>query len=39
MKFMERLKCLEKPGANEKLASAMTAPLDLGGKVIAGEGY
>jgi len=39
MKFRERLKCLQAPGANEKLAHAMLKPLDLGGRVIAGEGY
>jgi len=39
MKFRQRLQGLQTPEANEKLANAMLAPLDLDGEVIAGEDY
>lgn len=36
-KYDERLASLQEPGAGEKLASIFDKPLDLGGRVIAGE--
>jgi len=38
-KFAERLACLQEPGANEKLDTAMLKPLELRGQVLAGQGY
>lgn len=38
-KYDERLACLDEPGAGDRLAALFDKPLDLGGRVIAGEGY
>jgi prevent-host-death family protein len=38
-KYDERLACLNEPGAGDKLAALLDKPLDLGGRVIAGEGH
>jgi len=39
MKFRERMKCLQEPGANEKLANLMSSYPKLDGRVLAGESY
>jgi len=39
MKFRERMKCLQEPGANEKLANLMSSYPKLEGRVLAGESY
>jgi len=39
MRFRERLKCLQEPGGNEKLANLMSTYPKLNGRVIAGESY
>jgi len=38
-KFNERLKCLQEPDADEKLANAMLKSLALDAKLIAGDAY
>lgn len=34
-----RLSCLDEPGAGKKLRDILRKPLDLGGKVIAGQDF
>lgn len=38
-RYDERLACLDAPGAGDKLAAIFDKPIDLGGRVIAGEGF
>jgi len=37
VRFRERMKVLFDPGANEKLGNAMLHPVNLAGRVLAGE--
>ena len=38
-KFDERMASLKAPGAGEKLNSMFDKPLELGGRIIAGESF